>query len=151
MFEKAFILCAALLAWFCLRAEKRQRIAVVLAWLIPGGGHFYLGQKRRGIFLGSMVILVFLVGMVLADFRNIAPLTRHPIWGIAHLFGGLMTAIATAATSNLMIVRDSSYYHVGCLYSGIGALLNVLVAIDAYDIASKKSEENSATTQEEVA
>ena len=84
MFVKALAICAAFLLWFALRADKKQRIAVILAWLIPGAGHFYLGEKGRGLFLGGMVVLTFVVGMVIADFCNISPFDRHPIWGIAH-------------------------------------------------------------------
>ena len=138
MFLNALVLCVVFMLWFVVRADKRQRFAVILAWLIPGAGHFFLGEKRRGLFLGVLVLGTFLAGMVIADFRNISPLERHPIWGIAHLFGGLMSAIAALATGSLMIVRDNPFYQVGCLYSGVGALMNVLVMIDAYDLASKK-------------
>ena len=50
-----------------------------------------------------------------------------------------MSAIAAITTDSLMITRDNAFYQVGCLYSGVGALMNVLVAIDAFDLASKKS------------
>lgn len=138
MFGKALIFSAAFMIWFAIRADRRQRTAVILGWLIPGGGQFYLGERRRGLFLGLLVIGIFVAGMVIADFRNISPLERHPIWGIAHLFGGIMTGIAALATKGLMIVEDNPFYTVGCLYSGVGALMNVLVVIDAYDLASKK-------------
>ncbi|MFT7617743.1 MAG: TM2 domain-containing membrane protein YozV [Planctomycetota bacterium] len=138
MFGKALTFGVAFLVWFAIRADRRQRTAVLLGWLIPGAGQFYLGEKARGLFLGFLVIGVFFAGMVIADFRNISPFERHPIWGIAHLFGGIMTGIAAFATKGLMIVRDNPLYTVGCLYSGVGALMNVLVMIDAYDLASKK-------------
>ena len=137
MFLNATLLGAAFLVWFMIRSQKKQRMAVLLAWLIPGAGHLYLGQTKRGLVLGCMVLATFLAGMIIADFRNISPLDRHPVWGVAHLFGGLMSAVAAIATQHLMIVRDNVFYQVGCLYSGVGALLNVLVAIDAFDLASK--------------
>ncbi len=151
MFLNALVLCTAFLLWFVFRSDKRQRFAVILAWLIPGAGHFYLGEKRRGLFLAALVIATFVAGMIIADFRNISPLDRHPIWGIAHLFGGLMSGIAALATNGLMIVRDNPFYQVGCLYSGVGALLNVLVMIDAYDLASKKVKEVPETVEEVIA
>jgi len=39
--------------------------AVVLAWLIPGGGHFLLKRPGRGAVLGISVILVFLLGLMM--------------------------------------------------------------------------------------
>jgi len=39
--------------------------AVVLAWLIPGGGHFLLKRPGRGAVLGISVLLVFLLGLMM--------------------------------------------------------------------------------------
>lgn len=146
--EAAFVLCAGFAIWFVVQSRPKQRLAVLFSWLIPGAGQIYLGRKDRGFFLGGLVIATFFAGMVIADFRNISPFDRHEIWGIAHLFGGLMSGSAAAATATLMIRETDPYYNVGCLYSGVACLMNVLVMIDAYDLAGK-IEENAVTANKD--
>lgn len=127
-------------AIFCVmtRRSMKTRLAVVLAWLFPGAGHLYLGRRQRGLVLGGVVIATFFIGMVLADFRNIHPYGRHWVWGIAHAFCGLLSSGAALATHSLKITADNPYYQVGCLYSGAAGLLNILLMIDAYDLASEE-------------
>lgn len=134
------ILAIPALARFLTVSQPRQRIAVLLAWLFPGAGHIWLGRKDRGLLLGAIVVVLFVAGMALSDFRNISPFERHPIWGAAHMFGGLLTALATGATWNLQIERDLPYYHVGCLYSAVATLLNLLLMVDAWDLADEATE-----------
>jgi len=43
---------------------------VLLAWLVPGGGHFLLKRPARGAILGASVALVFLLGLMMR---------RHPV------------------------------------------------------------------------
>ena len=62
MFGKALIFGLVFLALFAIRANKRQRTAVILGWLIPGAGQVYLGEKSRGLFLGILVLGVFFAG-----------------------------------------------------------------------------------------
>lgn len=131
------IVAIVLLTRFISTTNSKQRLAVILGWLVPGLGHLFLGQKSRGLFLGGIIIGTFLAGMVITDFRNISPFDRHPIWGIAHAFGGLMTGLATLLTKDLMILGDNPYYPVGCLYSGTASLLNILAMIDVYDQGAK--------------
>ncbi|MEE9394722.1 MAG: DUF6677 family protein [Planctomycetota bacterium] len=132
------LVAVLLLVRFVTTSSARQRNAVLLAWLVPGLGHFHLGEKKRGLWVGGLILLTFVAGMAIADFRNISPFDRHSIWGLAHLFGGLMAGIAALATGSLNIYRDNAAYHVGCLYSGVAALLNILAMIDAWDLATAK-------------
>ncbi len=147
--QAALLLCAGFAVWFLVQSDPRQRIAVFLGWLVPGAGHLYLGRRDRALFLGCLVIGTFVAGMVIADFCNISPFDRHPIWGIAQLFGGLMSGGAALATSHLMREGDNPYYFIGCLYSGVACLMNLLVMIDAYDCAGKPDE--AAESPEETA
>lgn len=140
MIKAAIVLAAVFVAWFIIEAKPRVRVAVLLAFLFPGAGHLYLGRRPRAFFLGGMVLATFLAGMAIADFRNIS-LDRHPVWALAHAFGGLMSAIAGLSTRNLMIEGSDPLYPVGCLYSGVACLMNMLVMIDAYDLARKDAVE----------
>lgn len=119
------------------RRSRRTRLAVIVAWLFPGAGHFFLGRRRRGLLLGGAVVATFVLGMVLADFRNIHPYGRHWVWGIAHAYAGLLSVIAALATHSLKITADNPHYQAGCLYSGAAGLLNILLMVDVYDLGTR--------------
>ncbi|MBA4028728.1 MAG: hypothetical protein C0475_06285 [Planctomyces sp.] len=43
-----------------------QPVAAVLAWVLPGLGHWYLGQRRRAVLVGSSVLGLFGAGVLIA-------------------------------------------------------------------------------------
>ena len=121
--------------------SKQQALTLGAAWFFPGAGHFMLGQKKRALFLGGIVVTLFLLGLIFGGFRNISPFDRHPIWGIAHLFGGGMSGIAAAATHGLTLDAEVPNYSIGCLYSAAACLLNILLTVDVFDLLHKKPNE----------
>ena len=127
----------AVVALAVFAADRRQATGVVLAWLFPGAGYFYLGWKKRGMLLAGIVIAVFLVGMILADFRNISPFDRHPIWGLAHFYAGLLSIFSWLITASWTLDSYPTYYQTGCLYSAVGALMNILLMVDCWDLAER--------------
>jgi hypothetical protein len=128
------ILVAAAIAYFLYCSDRRQRIAVLLAWLFPGLGHWWIGARSRAILFAATLVPLFIAGLVISDFLSVSPFERHPIWGLAQLPGGLMTAITWLATSGLVITRDNPYYGVGLLYTGSACLLNLLAMCDVWDL-----------------
>ena len=38
-------------------------LAMALAWIVPGLGHFYLGRRRTALAFGAIVLVTFLAGM----------------------------------------------------------------------------------------
>ena len=109
--------------------------AILLTWAAPGAGHWYLGFRKKAIFYFLIITATFLVGMAIADFRNIN-IHRHPYFFIAFSFYGGATFIAQLATQGLTLVRPLERLEIGCLYSAVAGLLNVLVMIDAFLLAS---------------
>jgi len=109
--------------------------AVLLTWAAPGAGHWYLGYKNKALFYFLVLTATYLAGMVIADFRNIN-IDRHPIFFITYSFYGGATLIAQLATQGLALVRPLERLDVGCLYSSVACLLNILVMIDSYLLAS---------------
>ena len=62
-------------------------VALVLAWLIPGAGHFYLGRYVRGIILFVTISATFwsgvaMGGVLTADYYN------ERWWFVAEMFTG---------------------------------------------------------------
>lgn len=46
-------------------------IALVLAWLIPGAGHYYVGQKIRGIILMVTIAALFWAGVAMGGVMTV--------------------------------------------------------------------------------
>ncbi|MBI3267741.1 MAG: hypothetical protein HYZ53_01870 [Planctomycetes bacterium] len=100
----------------------------IVAWVIPGGGHVLLGRTGKGIFFFALLLLTFLGGLVLADFRTIKPIADNPFYFIGH-FGsgmslGLTHLLSRSAPRGLV---PSRFSEAGLLYMSVAGLLNVLV------------------------
>lgn len=110
-------------------------LAVLLTWIVPGAGHWYLGRRKKAAFYFLIITATFLAGMAIADFRNIN-LDRHPFFFITYAFYAGAAIVAQLATQALPLVQPLANNDVGCLYSAVAGLLNILVMIDAYLVAS---------------
>jgi len=48
---------------------KNRRIAALLAWLVPGLGHFYQGRIGKGVLYAVCILGLYVVGMIVGDGR----------------------------------------------------------------------------------
>lgn len=120
--------------WFLAVADRRQRLPILLGWLVPGLGHWIIGRRGRAAFFAIQLIGMFLAGLLLSNFRCVSPFDRHPIWALTQVPGGLLTVLTAAATAGLHIERDNPLYPAGCLYVGAACLLNLVALCDLYDL-----------------
>ena len=134
------VLIAAAVAYFVWKSNRRQRIGILLGWLFPGAGHWWLGHKDRAKFFAALLVPTFLAGMAIAGFLNVSPSDRHPIWGLAQIPGGLMTLIAWGATLSMEVTQHNDYYFVGCLYTGSACLLNLIALCDIWDLGEDEAD-----------
>src|SRR5262249_32782820 len=99
------------------------------AWAIPGAGHLWQGRRGKGIVFLLALPLMFTIGLLirgrLFPFDMSEPLVG--LAAIADLGIGIPYFIAKA-------VRAVTYEY-GNAYLIVAGLLNLLVVIDAYDIA----------------
>ncbi len=121
-------------------AEARPGAALpacLLGWLVPGAGHLYL--KRRGsglVFLGAIVAL-FVLGLGM-DAR------LEPHWALDDPLSFLRSLAQMAMGLPYFLARmlgfeagrvTSIVHEYGNTFTEVGGLLNVLVILDAYDVA----------------
>jgi len=52
---------------------KNRWMALLLAWLIPGAGHFYQGRMFKGAIYSVCILGLFLSGLAMADWSTINP------------------------------------------------------------------------------
>jgi hypothetical protein len=121
-------------------AERSQSGGLVLlclvAWAVPGAGHLWLGRRFKGLLFLLALPLMFAIGLAiqgqLAPFNTSEPLVT--LAALADLGIGAPYFVASALGYGAGDVRAATYEY-GNAYVIVAGLLNLLVVIDAYDIA----------------
>ncbi len=67
--------------------ENFDPIALVLACILPGLGHWYLGEKKRAVLIASGVLGLFLGGMFIGGI-DVVDRQEDPIWFIGEALVG---------------------------------------------------------------
>ena len=112
----------------------------LLAWLIPGGGHWLLGMRDRALIIFFAITSTFIFGLALGSIEVIDP-QNSKAWFLAQILTGLPTIIVTFLQNNsvgVMQTLDTSGNAIfgrgvdlAQVYTGIAGLLNLLCVVDA--------------------
>jgi hypothetical protein len=121
-------------------AERTQPGGLVLlclaAWAVPGLGHLWLGRRSKGLIFLVALPLMFAIGLAFKG--RIFPFDfSDPLVGLEAFaqFGiGLLFFAAAPLGLGRGDVRAVSYEY-GNTFLIVAGLLNLLVVIDAYDVA----------------
>jgi len=119
--------------------------AVVLAWLIPGGGHFLLKRPGRGAVLGISVILVFLLGLMMRG-TLFQPQSGDLLTMVIYyggFIGDVLAGVLYFLTVWLGYAQPDMAGHVhdyGTKFLVAAGLLNLLAMVDAWEIATGKKD-----------
>ena len=126
-----------------MRADAAERIdggglvlLVLAAWLVPGGGHLWLGRRTKGLVLLVALTAMFGIGLALNGtlfpFEASQPLVL--LAAIADLAVGLPYAFAWAFSLGQGQAAAVTYEYANAFLI-VAGLLNMLVVIDLYDTA----------------
>jgi hypothetical protein len=121
-------------------AEQTQSGGLVLlclaSWALPGAGHVWLGRRAKGLIFLVALPLMFAIGLAihgrLFPFDLAEPFVA--LAAIADLGIGLPYFIGSAMGFGIGDVRAVTYEY-GNAFLIVAGLLNLLVVIDAYDVA----------------
>ena len=106
------------------------------SWAIPGAGHLWLGRRSKGLVFLVALPIMFAIG--LAIHGRLFPFDMsEPLVGLAALADvgvGLIYVLASALGYGAGDVRAVTYEY-GNAFLIVAGLLNLLVIIDAYDVA----------------
>ncbi len=102
----------------------------ILAWLIPGGGHWMSGQKNRAIPIFFGIVITFIVGVFLGGSELIDPQNAR-LWFCAQIFTGLPAVVASLLQNPAIEMGNGRAVDLGQLYTSVAGLLNVLCILDA--------------------
>lgn len=110
-------------------------LVCVVSWLVPGAGHLMQGRRQKGVTFLVALTAMFAIGLAL-DGRLAAFDFSDPLVGlaaVANLGMGIPYFIARALDLGQGVVTAASYEYANAFLI-VAGLLNMLVAIDAYDV-----------------
>ena len=138
-------------------------VACALAWLVPGLGHLYLGKKTRGLVFFLVVAATFGLGIasdgasaliedrqpltILATFDNVA-VGPFDLIGRYLTYGTIVYALPGVEGDprrNDLVDRQrvrvrSVTYEYGNTFLLTAGLMNLLLILDAFDIATGRKD-----------
>ncbi len=107
------------------------------AWALPGGGHFIIKERKRGIIIFVTVTLTFLAGLYVGSIAVIDRVGAKP-WYAAQIMTspvvGLVANVTETSVTEGGERRYVSYgrcHDVGQIYTSIAGMLNLLCIISA--------------------
>jgi len=106
------------------------------SWIIPGAGHLWLGRRAKGLIFLVALPLMFAIGVAIRG-RLFPFELSDPLVGLAALADlgiGAVYFIASSLGYGGGDVRAVTYEY-GNAFLIVAGLLNMLVVIDAYDVA----------------
>jgi uncharacterized protein DUF6677 len=116
-------------------------LAVALAWLVPGLGHVYLKRLARGLTFFVLVVIAVVIGCVLQG-NLYRPTSGQPLTFLATLGSMGMGTPYFVLRYGMHYdgVQEAVGFEYGTAFLLTAGLMNLLLVLDAWDIASGKKE-----------
>jgi hypothetical protein len=115
-------------------------IVGALAWFLPGAGHLQLGRWKRGLIIGAVIWIMFIIAIVSGG-------AYYPGFGfeegsllyLLNIFSRLGSGLGALISFFLMVspppnVAAWATFEYGGRFLEVAGLLNFLAVIDAVDI-----------------
>lgn len=121
--------------------NKRSLLAMILAYVIPGAGHVYLGYRRRAAAFFAIIFLMFVIGLSIDG--NLYTLERgQPILRLLASLGSMGAGILYFVARAMGPYGDitSITYEYGTTFTLTAGLMNLLLVLDCFDIAEGRKQ-----------
>lgn len=115
-------------------------LGAILAWLVPGLGHWWIGERKRAVIFFIVISVTFWGGIAVGGVRSAVTAKENGLWIAAQLCTGPQSLFALSVSRNLEdeAKRDPSKQFkapwpagdIGVVYAGVAGLLNLLVILD---------------------
>lgn len=109
-------------------------IVGLLAWFVPGAGHFVLNEKKRAIIIFVAIVTTFCIGLYAGSIGVIDYVNAKP-WYVAQIMNSPTVAVLghLTATGNYPVYGRPN--EIGQIYTSITGLLNLLCIVNAVYLA----------------
>ena len=122
--------------------SRRTITAMVFAYLVPGAGHLYLRRTARAVTFFIIVVLMFAIGLAVDG----------DLYTVGHTGGSLLkllAALGSMGSGALYFIAvamgahgdvTSITYEHGTAFTITAGLMNLLLVLDAFDIAEGRKQ-----------
>ena len=116
---------------------KNPLLGLIMAWLVPGAGHYYLGRRGKAVYYFLLITITFFLGTVLADFCNVN-IDRFPWHYAGEIFYGSATLAVQQVTRDFKVEAFNRFLDYGTLITTVAGLLNIVVMVDFFETWARK-------------
>ena len=123
-----------------LRSREKQTLFMLivglLAWLVPGAGHFVLKEKERSIIIFVTIMLTFCVGIYIGSIGVINLYGATPWYVVgAQVMNSPMVLVLGRMTTGEAYPVHGWPNEIGQIYTSTAGLLNLLCIVNAVYLA----------------
>lgn len=121
-------------------SKPRMLLACILAMIVPGLGHIVVGRTLRGVVIGIGIITMFILGFVMEGHLFTPIKGEWLTWFFSFLDAGIGLPYFVALFLDLgfkvePVQAAKITFEYGNTFLEVAGALNMLAAMDAYDIA----------------
>ncbi len=122
--------------------KGRTIFAILLAYLVPGAGHLYLGKRARAATFFCIVTLMFVIGVSIDGDLYMLGHTSGSLLRLLAALGSLGAGVIywIAAWTGVHADVTSITFEYGTAFTITAGLMNLLLILDAFDIAQGRKE-----------
>ncbi len=106
-------------------------------WLVPGGGHFLLGETKRAAIIFFTISATFCIGIYVGSIGVIDPVHSWP-WFIAQIMNSPVVAVIGRMTAGGDYPVYARPNEIGQIYTSITGLLNLLCIVNAVHLSHEQ-------------
>jgi hypothetical protein len=106
----------------------------LLAWVVPGAGHYMIKEKRRAMIIFVSIVLTFCIGLYIGSIGVIDRVGAKP-WYLAQIMNSPMVAALGHLTESGAYPVYGRPNEIGQIYTSIAGLLNLLCIVNAVYLA----------------
>jgi hypothetical protein len=115
----------------------RAIVAMLLAYVVPGAGHFFLGRRGRAVAFCAIVLFMFVAGLSIDGSLYVLGEARGEVLSVlaslASMGSGTLYFMGRAMGPRGSI--HSMMFEYGRTFTLTAGLMNLLLVLDCYDIA----------------
>jgi hypothetical protein len=122
--------------------KGRTIFAILLAYLVPGAGHLYLGKRARAATFFLVVALMFVIGVSIDGDLYMLGHTGGSLLRLLAALGSLGAGVSYWIAAWMGVHGDvtSITFEYGTAFTITAGLMNLLLILDAFDIAQGRKE-----------
>lgn len=124
----------------------RVPIAGLLAWIVPGLGHYYVGDRGRGIIFMAAITVTFWCGIAIGGVKNTVNPSNRSLWFLGQACAGVHPLAALAWGRQIEIPDEANMTDwiaygqtedISVIYTAIAGMLNILIILDVLGRAER--------------